>query len=65
MSREIFLHLSAVNPGTLVVSYSQEPYRGAWRGAGSVGSSGLFGFFGLSGSENEMNERDKTDSRSG
>jgi hypothetical protein len=40
---------------------TQELFRGAWRGAGSVGSSGLFGFFGLSGSENEINEINQLD----
>jgi hypothetical protein len=63
MVREIFSHSSAGNLGRLVVScseiaYGQAPFRGAWRGSGSVGSSGLFG---LSGSEHEINKINQID----
>jgi hypothetical protein len=45
----------AVHPRSIVRKRkcTEEPFRGAWRGAGPSGLSGLSGFFGLSGSEKE------------
>jgi hypothetical protein len=43
----------------------QDPFRGAWRGAGSSGLSGLSSSFGSTDETNAIDEIDRTDPRTG